>query len=128
MSILLVLAAAFIGGVAAYLSGKRFTRGLQGHRAKTWVIVATVLLAVAAAAATQATQSLLDLGLAFTTVDVLEATNYFVFGFSGTAAWLLLKPSMLRWLLLALVPIALYEPLRWVFALVRWLVKRLGLW
>ncbi len=124
MSILLILAAAFFGSVVGYLSAKRFRQS----EATPWVIAATVLVAVTAAVATNATQSLLDLGLPFTMVDVLEAGSFFVFGFSSTAAWVLLKPSMLRWLLLALVPLALYEPLRWVFALLRWSIKRLGLW
>jgi hypothetical protein len=115
MSILLVLAAAGFGSLAGFLAADRFGRGRR--------IAALVVLAAIAAAATNATQGLLDLGLPFTTVDVLEAASYFVFGFSVTAAWLLLKPSRLRWFLAALVPVALFEPLRWAFALITWSLR-----
>lgn len=122
MSILIVLAAALVGSLAGFLATARHSR------AKAWVIWAVVLLAVAAAAATNATQRLLDSGLAFETVDLLERASYFVFGFAATAAWVLLKPSRLRWFLAALVPVALFEPLRIGIALVAWALKRLGLW
>lgn len=131
MSILLVLAAAFTGSLAGFLAVNRFGRGRLGtacHQVKTGLTAAVVLLAAIAAAATNATQNLLDLGLPFTTVDVLEAASYFVFGFAITAAWMLMKPSTLRWFLAALVPVALFEPLRWAFRLIAWSIKRLGLW
>jgi hypothetical protein len=132
MSILLVLAATFIGSLAGFLVIDRFRRSRQGGPArreiKAVVVAGAVLLAAIAAVATNATQRLLDLGLAFTTVDVLEAVSYFVFGSAITAAWVLLKPSRLRWLLAALVPVALFEPLRWALALAAWSIRRLGLW
>lgn len=132
MSILLVLAAAIIGSRAGFLAVLHLDLGRQGsparQQARTGVTAAVVLLAAIAAVATNATQALLDLGLAFTTVDVLEAVSYFVFGFSITAAWVLMKSSRLRWFLAALVPIALFEPLRLAFGLVRWSAKWLGLW
>lgn len=125
MSILLVLAAACIGSLAGFLAVNRFGRGRQPKRGIT---AAAVLLAAGAAAATNATQWMLDLGLEFMTVDVLEAFFYFLFGFSITAAWVLLKPSRLRWLLALLVPLALYEPLRWLLVLAALSVRRMGLW
>ena len=132
MSILLVLTAALFGSLAGFLAANRFGRGRQGsaarHQANTGVIAAVVLLAALATLATNATQCLLDLGLPFAAVDVLEAVCYFVFGASITAAWVLLKPSRLRWFLAALVPVALYEPLRWALVLIALSVKRLGLW
>ena len=129
MSILIVLAATFIGSLAGFLAVKRHVHGRQGrlarHDVKAASIAAAVLLAAISAVATNATQFLLDLGWAFTTVDVIEAASYFVFGFSITAAWALLKPSGLRWFLAILVPVAVFEPLRWVFALALWSIKKL---
>src|SRR5687768_4908869 len=110
MSIMLLFAATFVGSLSGFLAIRRFSRGRQP---KTGIIAAAVLLATGAAVATNTTQSMLDLGLGFMTVDVMEAFFYFLFGFSITAAWVLLKPSRLRWLLAMLVPLALYEPLRW---------------
>lgn len=114
MSILIVLAAAIFGSLAGFLAAKRIGYGSK------WVIAGALILAAIAAVATNATQFLLDLGLPFTAVDVLEAGSYFVFGFSCTSAWVLLKPSSVRWLLLLLVPIALFEPLRWAVAIIKW--------
>jgi hypothetical protein len=125
MSILLLLAALFIGSLAGFLAVERFA---AGHSAKAGVTAAAVLVAIAAAAATNATQWMLDLGLDFMTVDVMEAFFYFAFGFSITAAWMLLKPSKLRWLLAALVPLALYEPLRWLLVLLALSLRRMGWW
>jgi hypothetical protein len=121
MSILIVLAAALVGSLCAYFTLYR----LGGSRHRGPAVVSTlVLLAVLATAGTNATQSLLDAGLPFTAVDVIEAASYFVFGFSMTAAWALLKPSAVRWGLLPLVPLALYDPLNWVFRLAIWAIRR----
>lgn len=128
MSILLVLTAALFGSLAGLLAANRVGRGRQGSPVRDRVMIAAVVLAALAAVATNATQRLLELGLPFTTVDVLEAVNYFVFGFSIAAAWVLMELSRLRWFLAALVPVALFEPLRWAFALVTWSIKKLGLW
>lgn len=128
MSILLVLAAALFGSLAGFLGASRFGRGRQGSPARRQGMIAAVVLAAIAAVATNATQLLLDVGLPFTTVDVLEAFNYFVFGFAIAAAWVLMKPSSERWLLAALVPVALFEPLRWTSTLFMWALKKLGGW
>jgi hypothetical protein len=125
MSILLLLAATCIGSLAGFLAVDRFSRGRQP---KAGVTAAAVLLATGAAVATNATQWMLELGLGFMTVDVMEGFFYLVFGFSIAAAWVLLKPSRLRWLLAVLVPLALYEPLRWALLLVALSLRRMGLW
>jgi hypothetical protein len=122
MSMLLVLAAALLGSLTGYVTVKH----LGGSRAKSMaVIAALIVVAAIAAVGANASQTLLDLGLPFTAVDVIEAASYFVFGFSLTAAWVLLKPSRLRWLLLALVPIAFIDPLHFGFRLAMWAFKRL---
>jgi hypothetical protein len=125
MSILILFAATFIGSLAGFMAIRRFRAG-QGK--KTGVTAAAIVLARGAAVATNATQRMLDLGLGFMTVDVMEAFFYFLFGLSITAAWMLLKPSRLRWLLAALVPLALYEPLRWAVLLAALSLRRLGWW
>ena len=120
MSILIVLAATFLGAVAGLLAARRFRRTKP-------VIGPLVLLAALTAVATNATQRLLDAGVPFTAVDVLEALFYFLFAFSAAAAWKLIAPSGVRWLLLLLMPIALFEPLRWAFWFALLSLKRLGL-
>ena len=122
MSILVLLAATFFGVLAGAGTAGRF------RPARSWPIAAIVLLAVIAAAAANATQRWLDLGLPFGAVDAIEAASYFVFGFSVTAAWRWLRPSRMRWFLAALVPVALFEPLRIGIALVAWALRRLGVW
>src|SRR4051812_35187723 len=123
MSILLVLAAALFGSVAAYAAVNR----LGGSRYRSRAVIATLVVASAlATAGTNSSQVLLDLGLAFTAVDVIEAASYFVFGFTITAAWALLKPSRLRWMLLLLIPIAFADPLHWGYRLLSWAIRRLA--
>ena len=129
MSILLVVLAALIGSVAGFVAVNRF-RWLRRQK-KRGLIAALVLGTVLATVGTNASQTLLDLGLEFETVDLIEAVSYFLFGFSATAAWVLLKAAGTRWLqprwfLIALVPVALFEPMRWAFALIAWSIRRLG--
>ncbi len=125
MSLLILLAAALVGALAGFFAA---TRLFHGDRVPKVVIAILVVPALLAAAATNATQRLLDSGLAFETVDFLERSSYFVFGFAATSAWVLLTPSKLRWFLAALVPIALFEPLRIGIALLAWALRRLGTW
>jgi hypothetical protein len=118
MSILLVLAAALVGSLA----GQAAVPHLRRYKG-TGLLAALIPAAAISAAATNATQTLLDLEVPFTAVDIFEAASYFVFGFSAMAASLLLKPSRLRWWLVLLVPIALFEPLRLTFAFIRWSMR-----
>lgn len=120
MSILIILGAALLGCIAGFFTARRFA-----HRREAWVIASHAVLAATAAAGTNAVLFFLNLGLAFEVVDALEAASYFVFGFSFTAAWMLLGRSHIRWLLLVLLPIALYEPLRWVVAFAWLALKRM---
>jgi hypothetical protein len=123
MSILLVLAAALVGCLAGFATGSQL--GRDGQKARRGSVFTTlVTIAVLATVGTNSAHFLLDRGLAFTTVDVLEAASYFVFGFAAAAAWVLAKPSGARWLLLALVPAAFIEPLKLAGALLLWWIKR----
>ena len=125
MSILILLAAALAGAIAGFFAATHLILGRPAHKG---AIAAFAVFAALAAAATNATQRLLDAQLAFETVDLLERASYFVFGFAATSAWVLLRPSRLRWLLMLLVPVALYEPLRIGVALLALALRRLGVW
>ncbi len=121
MSIVLVVVAALLGSLAGFLAVKR---GLLPRR---WGLIAALCaIAVLAAVSTNATQRLLDAGFDFTLVDIIEAASYFIFGFSNTAAWALFRPSPLRWVLFALIPVAMIEPLHWAMVGIAWAMRRLG--
>ncbi len=119
MSILIILAAALIGGVAGFLAARRFDGRMSGRG----MTAALTLIALVAAAGTNSSEYLIGRDVPFTAVDVIEAASYFAFGFSAMAGWQLATPSGWRWLFVALFPIAMYEPLRIGLRLVKVLLR-----
>ena len=84
---------------------------------------ALALIGLVAAAGTNLSEYLIGRDVPFTAVDVIEAASYIAFGFSATAGWRLATPSGWRWLFVALVSIAMYEPLRIGLRLVKVLLR-----
>ena len=119
MSILIILAAALTGGIAGCLAVRRYD-DLIGGRGMT---AALALIALVAAGGTNSSEALIGRDVPFTVVDVIEAASYFAFGFSAAAGWQLATPSGWRWFFAALVPIAMYEPLRIGVRLVKVLLR-----
>ena len=81
-----------------------------------------VLFGVSAVAAIvpNAGQWLYDAGLSTLHFEILEQVSYLTFAFAAVGAWVLLSPSRTRWLLLALVPVLLAQPVLWTYAFVAW--------
>ena len=65
-------------------------------------------------------QWLYDAGLSTPHFEIVEQVSYLLFGFAAVGAWVLLSPSRTRWLLVALVPVLLAQPVLWTYAFVAW--------
>ena len=83
-------------------------------------LVVTIVIAVMAALVPNSRQWLYDRGMSGSLFDLVSNGSVFVFVFATTGAWVLIGRRRIRWLLLALVPIAFLEPLLWTFAYFLW--------
>ncbi len=107
MSILILIAAATLGAVAgAHLAGR-----LANLRSGKTTAVLCVL-ALLATLGTKSSETLIEGGMDFTAVDVIEAASYFTAALAMMMGWRLARPPAWRWLFATLVPVAMYEPLR----------------
>lgn len=119
MSILVILAAALLGAIAGAFLSVRFEPRLRGRKST----MTLAIIAMVAAVGTNASEKLIELGVDFDAVDVIEAASYFVFGFAVAMGWRLATPVGWRWMFATLVPIATYEPLRIGWRLLKVLVR-----
>jgi hypothetical protein len=99
-----------------------FRRFRRDGLPRSYALCATVLIAAIASMLPNSGQRLYDLGGSLFTNTVTNA-SYFLFFFTLTGAWVLIGCNWNRWLLLVLVPIALFEPLKWTLALFIWSVR-----
>jgi hypothetical protein len=99
-----------------------FSRWRGANPWRTPLLLVTTVVAVIAAVVPNSGQGMYELGMSFRLIDLLEGGSYFLFVFALTGAWVLMPHQWSRWLLLALVPIALFEPLKWTWAFFLWSV------
>jgi hypothetical protein len=99
-----------------------FSSWRVGDPWRTPLLLVTIVVAVIAATVPNSGQRMYDLGVSFRLIDLLQAGSYFCFVFALTGAWLLMQGRSIRWLLFVLVPIALFEPLKWTLAYFLWKV------
>jgi hypothetical protein len=107
---LLVLAA---GGVAGYFAWRR-------RSGPALILGALIAVAILAALVPFAGQFLYDLGLSWSTSQIVTHVSYGIVGFCVAGAWLLLRPSPARWGLVAIVPLSLFTAASWAFAYYIW--------
>jgi len=111
---------AVVGGAAGYMTFGRFPRSdLRARR----LLLALVALAIAMATVPNVGQQLYDVGVSASWSGVLTSASYVLFAFCVTGAWLLLRESRKRWLLLVLIPVSFAQPLLWTLVLVGWTVN-----
>jgi len=121
MRVLLPLLVPFIAVIVAMPAALLFFRiGRYGRLGRNRLLWATVLVAGVAALVPNSGQRMYDAGISLQLIDILEGASYFVFVFALTGAWTLVGPGWPRAALFLLVPIALFEPVRWTWALSIW--------
>ncbi|MBK8161577.1 MAG: hypothetical protein IPK65_00030 [Gammaproteobacteria bacterium] len=112
--------AAVVGGFIAYVAFSRLGEHRVGGRG---VVPALIVSALASSALPNIEQILYDSGLSMVVIEGVSRLSYAVFGFCVVGAWLFLKQSRKRWLLMTLIPISFAQPLLWTFAFLVWSVK-----
>lgn len=99
----------------------------RGHPFLMWqgkaAVLCLVAVAVVAAVMPNIGQSLYNVGLLPSHIDVVDAVSYFAFGFAIAASWVLLVGSWTRWALIALVPVSFAQPILWAYALTVWRIN-----
>ena len=111
--------AALVGLQAGVLVFTRY-RGVALWRNR--LLWAAVLVAGIAAMLPNSGQRMFDLGFSLPLIDLIENGSYFLFFFALMGAWTLFEHGWKRWALLVLVPIALFEPLKWTYVFFLWSV------
>ena len=108
--------------VALPLAVFLFSAYRGAKRPRSPVLWSTILLAIVAALVPNSGQRMYDFGMSLPLIDFLENASYFFFVFALAGAWMLIGTGWKRWALLVLVPVALFEPLKWTWAFFLWSV------
>ena len=90
-------------------------------RLMPWALL--ILIAVVAAIIPNIGQQLYDFGADFQLIGFIVKVSYFVFAIVLIAAWIITPKSKLRWAVLALAPIAYFQPIRWGLVMVLWSIR-----
>jgi hypothetical protein len=117
------LLAVIAGGIAGFVLLSKRRR--EAPRSKP-LLAALVAVALGAALMPFAGQLLYDIGLSESARQAVTYVSYAFVGFGMVGAWLLLHPAPLRWLLIALVPISLFNAASWAFAYYIWDTRGIG--
>jgi len=104
------------GGVAGYFT---FSSYLCSRR-QNEVLCILIVFALTNAVLPNIGQQLYDLGMSFHTMDVLNNFSYFIVAFATVCAWMFLRPLRRRWLLIALVPVSLAQPILSTLVIIGW--------
>ena len=117
------LISATAGGIAGFtVFAKR--------RGNAWsskpLLAVLVAVALGAALVPFAGQLLYDIGLSDSARLAFTYVSYALVGFGLVGAWLLLHPSRVRWLLVALIPLSLFHAGSWAFAYYIWGTRGFG--
>jgi hypothetical protein len=121
MPIVLPLVAAVLGGFLGVLVFSSYLRSMQ--RGKAAVLFVLIFIAFAAFVIPNAGQQLYEFGMSFSAIDVLNGVSYFVFSFAIVCAWMSMRPSRSRWLLVALIPVSFAQPLLWTLVIIGWSIR-----
>ena len=116
-----------ISGLAGGIAGFMVFAKRRGNAPSSKPLPA-VLIAVALGAALVpfAGQLLYDIGLSNSSRLGVTYVSYALVGFGMVGAWLLIHPSRVRWLLVALIPLSLFHAGSWTFAYYIWDTRGFG--
>lgn len=89
---------------------------------RKYLLCATITAAVFSSILPNTGQSLFDLRLPIPVIIIITNASFFLFFFALTGAWVLIGRDWKRWLLLGLVPVAIFDHLRWALAFIYWYI------
>ena len=90
-------------------------------RLMLWVVL--IPIAVVASIIPNIGQRLYEFGADFQLIGSLTEISYFVFAIVLFVAWIITPRSKLRWAVLALAPVAYFQPIRWGLVMVIWSIR-----
>lgn len=118
MPIILSFLSSAAGGFAGYFTFSSYL----GSRHQGGMLCILIVFALTTAALPNIGQQLYDLGMSIHTIDVLNYFSYFMVAFTTVGASMFLRPLRNRWLLIALIPVSLAQPIFSILVIISWSV------